>query len=112
MGFIICSVPPFKAMGEIIEKIAIRFPTARIFQISNQYEVQVRVSVEKSKHLKHSENDNSHADLQNLLSVPGVEQKVKFQYPNTHRGGYEHPTNGSEKTETHYCLEVHCLALI
>ena len=112
--FMICSVPPFKAMGEIIRKFAIRFPSARIFQISNQPEVQVRISLDRSST---SEGSSVEADikykeqLQILLSVAGVKEKAHYQYPNTHRSNpSEAATN--DKTKVFYCLEVHCLALL
>jgi hypothetical protein len=110
-NFMICSVPPFKSMGEILEKIAIRFPSARIFQISNQFEVQVRLSLDASG--ISAANEQHEADLQKILSMAGVEQKMNFQYPNT-RKGHVHTSElaPSGQVKTYYCLEVHCLALL
>jgi hypothetical protein len=110
-NFMICSVPPFKAMGEILEKIAIRFPSARVFQISNQYEVQVRVSSDPSRSSPSTPNEKHESDLQTLLSIAGVERKMDFQYPSTRRG-HVHTSNQNYQTTTNLCLEVHCLALL
>lgn len=108
-NFMICSVPPFKTMGEILEKIAIRFPSARVFQISNQYEVQVRVSfwASRSPHVNGKHED----DLQELLSIAGIKRKMEFQYPNT-RKGHVHTSTQNEQSKINYSLEVHCLALL
>eukprot|EP00591_Stephanopyxis_turris_P015246 CAMPEP_0195541584 /NCGR_PEP_ID=MMETSP0794_2-20130614/51160_1 /TAXON_ID=515487 /ORGANISM="Stephanopyxis turris, Strain CCMP 815" /LENGTH=1794 /DNA_ID=CAMNT_0040675687 /DNA_START=95 /DNA_END=5479 /DNA_ORIENTATION=+ len=112
--FMICSIPPFKAMGEILEKIAIRFPSARVFQISNQCEVQVRISLDRSGIAEDSISAakvQHERDLQRLLSVAGVEQKMHYQYPNTHRSSPSEAAT-SDNMKTYYCLEVHCLALL
>ncbi|CAD7955972.1 unnamed protein product [Amoebophrya sp. A25] len=42
---IVLETLPFKALGQVLEKIALRVPDARVLEISGQQEVQIRVSV-------------------------------------------------------------------
>ena len=108
-NFMVCSMPPFKAMGEILQKIAIRFPSARVFQISNQFEVQVRVSREISVGDSHVENETN---LQKILSTAGVKLKMSYHYPSTKNGQVHTVDPSTEPTKIYYSLEVHCLALL
>mmetsp|Transcript_6374 Transcript_6374/g.9373 ORF Transcript_6374/g.9373 Transcript_6374/m.9373 type:complete len:1657 (-) Transcript_6374:302-5272(-) len=112
-NFMICSTPPFKAMGEILEKIAILFPSARVFQISNQFEVQVRVSLEHSQSGQPAieAQGQNEADLQMILLTPGVKLKMTYHYPSTKKG-HVHTDSFHLPSKTYYCLEVHCLALL
>ncbi len=110
-NFMVCSLPTFKTMGEILEKISIRFPSARVFQISNQFEVQVRLSLNRSQSNEsgaEQQEEQYEADLQRILSTAGVELKMSYHYPNT-----RHSSGAASKPEkTFYSLEVHCLALL
>jgi hypothetical protein len=47
-GYVVLKVPPFKALGEVLLNLAIKVPSARALQISNQGEVQVRLSLGES----------------------------------------------------------------
>lgn len=116
-NFMVCSIPPFKAMGEILQKIAIRFPSARVLQISNQFEVQVRVShdrpqSEQSPMAAGSQEEEYEIDMQRILSVAGVKLKMSYHYPNTKKGHVHTSDPSTGPNKTYYCLEVHCLALL
>ena len=117
-NFLICSVPPFKALGEILGKVAIRFPSARVFQISNQFEVQVRLSLDKSQSKQpeiessKEQNEENKVHLQRILSTPGVNLKLSFNYPNTNKGNVQESKISNKPTKIYYSLEVHCLALL
>jgi len=109
-NFVILSTPTFKEMGEILERIALSFATSRVFQISNQKEVQVRVSLDTDEASRTSVETND-IDLQRLLSVPGVQRMMDYQFPNTNRGQTSE-ADPSTHTKTFYCLQVDCLALL
>ena len=136
-NFMVCSLPPFRAFGEILEKIAIRYPSSRVFQISNQFEVQVRIAADATKPRKRRTSQQSlqkvlstaaattlyqqdqppDAGLQTILSTAGVALKTSYSYPNTHKGqdpdgSSTSSPSGAGSTKTFYCLEVHCLGLL
>ena len=70
---IVLTVPPFKALGEILVALARAVPTARVLEISNQSEVQVRVSCEAHREAE------AEAWLARLR--PGVEPVARYQFP-------------------------------
>ena len=72
---IIMCVPPFKAMGEVLAQIACKVPTARVLEISNQAEVQVRVSCRA-----HGEAEAA-AEAWIARLGPGVEVVARYQMP-------------------------------
>ena len=59
-NFVVITTPPFKAMGEVLMRVATRFPAARVFQISNQQEVQVRISRTYSDDTDIADADDPH----------------------------------------------------
>ena len=63
----------FKALGEVLVALARAVPTARVLEVSNQSEVQVRVSCEA-----HRETE-AEAWLARLR--PGVEPVARYQFP-------------------------------
>ena len=70
---IVLTVPPFKALGEVLVALARAVPTARVLEISNQSEVQVRVSCEAHREAE------AEAWLARLR--PGVEPVARYQFP-------------------------------
>ena len=124
-NFFVLSTPPFKVMGEILQKVAIRFPSARLLQISNQNEIQVRIilSPEESIDLESLQGQTlKHSFLQAVLRVQGVKYMMQYQYPNTkqcatvysfdERTGDHITKERMLQNEMHYCFEVQCVSLL
>lgn len=119
-SFIIVSSPPFKVMGEILKKVAIQFPSARVFRISNQDEVQVRISMRNATTNNLDEGGNS--ELQRIISLPGVKKVMNYIFPNTHilTTKNDHDMESESNTEgtsnfrqkVNYSFEVQCVALL
>lgn len=90
-GLYTLDVPTFKPMTEVILNIADRVPTARILQISNNDEVQVRVSVEPA------EKERS---IRAIEELPGTD--VMFDY--------KFPTDGKQavpsRTQISLCVQI------
>lgn len=112
-NFALISTPPFKAMGEILKKISIQYPTARVFQISNQKEIQVRVS--KSFLSNNDAKQEAKVEFERLKSLAGCKVMMDFAWPSTYfnRERNENDTHDmSGQGKTFYCLEVKCIALL
>jgi len=45
---LILTTPPFKPFGECLFRLALRFPAARVLELSNQPEVQIKISMDVS----------------------------------------------------------------
>jgi len=108
-NFVVLSVPPFKAMGEILHKIAIRIPAARVLQISNQTEVQVRIVRIEDR------SKDSEEEFARILSLAGVKFVMDYSFPST-IGSNDTTDNSSQLSRGHgrafYSFEVNCLALL
>merc|ERR1712136_155258 len=48
-SMLILTTPPFKPFGEILFRLALRFPSGRVLEVSNQPEVQVKISVKDAQ---------------------------------------------------------------
>jgi hypothetical protein len=106
-NFVVLSIPPFKAMGEILHKIAIRIPAARVLQISNQTEVQVRIGSNVGIEDRSKDNEE---ELARIHSLAGVKFVMDYSFPNT--VGSNHTTSDAVHGKAFYCFEVNCLALL
>jgi len=108
-NFIVLTTPPFKAMGEILKRFAIRIPTARVLQISNQTEVQVRIS----GNVGVNHDKNSDKELGRIQSLGGIKYAMDYRYPNA-SGTANLPTDTLESRNgtAFYCFHVECLALL
>ena len=100
-------------MGEILQKMSIQYPTARVFQISNQKEIQVRVS--KSFLSNNDAKQEAEVEFELLKSLAGCKVMMDFVWPSTYfkRERNENDTHDmSGQGKTFYCLEVKCIALL
>jgi len=79
-GLYTLDVPTFKKMTEVIENIAIRVPLARILQISNNNEVQVRVSVPAIMSPSGVAAENEGV-IRQIEALPGVERMFDYKFP-------------------------------
>ncbi|CAD7923539.1 unnamed protein product [Amoebophrya sp. A120] len=115
---VILETLPFKALGEVLEKIALRVPDcAQVLEISGQQEVQVRVSVQDLKNQEEPvqrSNANTAEQLgddaparkkvcvERLADIPGCE--IAFEY--------EYPQVGDVKLPLQVALKVQCCAIL
>mmetsp|Transcript_32724 Transcript_32724/g.59074 ORF Transcript_32724/g.59074 Transcript_32724/m.59074 type:complete len:251 (+) Transcript_32724:2783-3535(+) len=114
-NFVIITTPPFKAMGDVLIRIAKRFPAARVFQISNQQEVQVRVSRTFSGDMDSVDVGEHDQDLERITALPRVERLMEYQFPNTFGSGDQSSTDGTtemKQMKRYYCFQVHCVSLL
>jgi len=108
-NFVIITTPPFKAMGEVLMRVATRFPAARVFQISNQQEVQVRISRTHSDDTDRADANDHDQDLERISALPRVERLMQYQFPNTNLSD---GAAAIKRMKRHYCFQVHCLSLL
>ncbi len=69
----VLATPPFKVLGIVLAKLSSALPAARVLEISNQKEVQVRVT---------APDDERRAVAVDVFScMPGVQVVLEYQYP-------------------------------
>ena len=60
---LVIQTPPFKPFGEILFRLALKFPNARVLEVSNQPEVQIKISMDS----RVEENKEENLTKQELL---------------------------------------------
>ena len=104
---VVLETPPFKALGEILEKVALRVPNVSILEISGQREVQIRISIRVIMNAGTERTDelrNKHrVDVcTKLCQVPGCTIAVEYEYPKI----------GDVNLPVQVALRVQCSAII
>ena len=94
---VVLVVPPFKALGEILHRLAAACKRAEVLEISNQKEVQVRVSA------RVDDVEKVNGGIQR--AVPGVQLRVSYQFP----AARKHP--GPDSVQQ-LAYQVPCLCLL
>ena len=90
--------PPFKILGIILAKLAAALPAARVLEVSNQKEIQVRVSTPA--------DDERRALAMDVFSrMPGVQVVTEYQFPQV--GNEKHKHNLALQVQTYQLLTVY-----
>jgi len=74
-GLFLLHTPTFKGLGEVLQTIATKVPSARLIEISNQKEINVRVLLRER------------SQIEEIKKLPGARVMLDYKFP----------TDGSEK---------------